>query len=591
MSCRHAQVAGKQLVFITVRNTCTRTVLLQGLTVECYQQFKDRSPTGDSLLDAEDEDIFCGDGIKVVSVCLPQQERAVMLHWMESHCYHGHLEINAEKITEPQVWQLSACLRWETSVLSTSWDKEERCDISVSQYHLMDVSIRKPQLVITAHPESNLFCHHRFNMKYTIKNNLTEFMSLRLMWNPAKALQDTKAQESDSYMRSIGNVMNSVVCHQPSLSLGSCSVGSTVSGAVAFTLLNPGLYELGQHMKLNLQYSVRSRPHGDLPRRDSLTSIRSMPTDLLPSSSYRTDATGAHKSASMCPLSLDGAEDVSRADSLSSLRGMSGSAGTPTEYSPHHTPSLHTARQTGPLSAYRPAPFSSPVRSTATDVASNASQSSISMTAAITPRQVLKRNCQVYVTQDSRRDADVHIGDSEDLEDTGIHIEMIPGHVNNGCKYDPQVQGTDYVGEIFTRKKNAENFTSQGEITNNSNKMEIINSATLSKKDDNTVDTDVHKELTEKGFVQEINTIQHVSDQECENCNGREEDAEIIYTEMTKSNPYLVQDEEETVHDLRDYADYISSLQKSHEENIHMVKQSGEGLEVAHSEHMEDANE
>ena len=114
------------------------------------------------------------------------------------------------------------------------------------------------------------------------------------------------------------------------------------------------LFQLGQHMKVNLQYSVGSRPQDTHLRRDSLTSIRSMPTDFLPSSGTHSDTNGAPKSMSMSPLSTGGGQrGFARADSMGSLKGSAGIVATPTEPSPSRAANLFSGKQNGSLSAYR----------------------------------------------------------------------------------------------------------------------------------------------------------------------------------------------------------------------------------------------
>ncbi|XP_035692223.1 microtubule-associated protein 11-like [Branchiostoma floridae] len=117
------------------------------------------------------------------------------------------------------------------------------------------MKLDEPQFIMNATCPSPVYVGQRFDVKYTLVNNLQDFLTIKLVWSPEKALQDQK-DKTEASIRSARSVMDSVVCHTPSYNLGFCKCGSTVSFTVPFQVLRPGLFEVGQHMKLKLQFNT-----------------------------------------------------------------------------------------------------------------------------------------------------------------------------------------------------------------------------------------------------------------------------------------------------------------------------------------------
>ncbi|XP_069033957.1 trafficking protein particle complex subunit 14 [Embiotoca jacksoni] len=123
-------------------------------------------------------------------------------------------------------------------------------------YSVPSIRLDRPRLVMTASCPSSVSPLEPFWVKYTLLNNLQDFLSVRLLWN--SEVQDP----------SVG----AVVCRTPLNSLGQCRKGSTLSFIVAFQVLRTGLFELSQHMKLKLQFTASvSGPPGE-PRSPSSSS-------------------------------------------------------------------------------------------------------------------------------------------------------------------------------------------------------------------------------------------------------------------------------------------------------------------------------
>ncbi|XP_045921247.1 trafficking protein particle complex subunit 14 [Micropterus dolomieu] len=138
---------------------------------------------------------------------------------------------------------LVAVLQWYTPTLpSTRY-------IS-SFYSLPSICLDRPRLVMTASCPSVVRPLEHFWVKYTLLNNLRDFLAVRLIWN-------SDAQSGDKQ-----DPRGAVVCQSSLNHLGQCRKGSTLSFTVAFQILRIGLFELSQHMKLKLQFiaSVSTPP-------------------------------------------------------------------------------------------------------------------------------------------------------------------------------------------------------------------------------------------------------------------------------------------------------------------------------------------
>ncbi|KAM4612329.1 trafficking protein particle complex subunit 14 [Polymixia lowei] len=114
-----------------------------------------------------------------------------------------------------------------------------------THYSLPSVRLDRPQLVMTASCPSSVKPQEPFRVKYTLLNNLQDFLAVRLVWTPEGR---GGCQEDPG--------LAAVVCRTPLNNLGQCRKGSTLSFTVAFQILRAGLFELSQHMKLKLQFTA-----------------------------------------------------------------------------------------------------------------------------------------------------------------------------------------------------------------------------------------------------------------------------------------------------------------------------------------------
>ncbi|XP_058481331.1 trafficking protein particle complex subunit 14-like [Solea solea] len=132
-----------------------------------------------------------------------------------------------------------------------------------SCYSLPTIRLDRPQLVMTASCASAIRPLQHLWVKYTLLNNLQDFIGVRLIWN----------SEAQSRRYQHDSRLAAVVCQTPLNNLGQCRKGSTLSFTVAFQILTTGVFELCQHMKLKLQFTASmSSPPPSSPLRKSPSS-------------------------------------------------------------------------------------------------------------------------------------------------------------------------------------------------------------------------------------------------------------------------------------------------------------------------------
>ncbi|XP_063326475.1 trafficking protein particle complex subunit 14-like isoform X3 [Pelmatolapia mariae] len=123
---------------------------------------------------------------------------------------------------------LLAVLQWHSPVHPAM-----RC-ISTC-YSIPSVHLNRPELVMMASCPRTVRPQQHFRVKYTLLNNLQDFLAVRLIWN-----SEGGSQQDPS--------VGAVVCQSPLNNLGQCEKGSILSFTVAFQILKTGIFELSQHM-------------------------------------------------------------------------------------------------------------------------------------------------------------------------------------------------------------------------------------------------------------------------------------------------------------------------------------------------------
>ncbi|TDG99926.1 hypothetical protein EPR50_G00199510 [Perca flavescens] len=157
---------------------------------------------------------------------------------------------------------LVAVLQWYTPTLPLT-------RYISSCYALPSIRLDRPRLVMTASCPRAVRPLEHFWVKYTLLNNLQDFLAVRLIWN----------SDADRGSQQDPRAHPAVVCQSPLNNLGQCRKGSTLSFTVAFQILRTGLFELSQHMKLKLQFTASvSTPPVEVgsPPRNCPSSVREL---------------------------------------------------------------------------------------------------------------------------------------------------------------------------------------------------------------------------------------------------------------------------------------------------------------------------
>ncbi|XP_061619127.1 trafficking protein particle complex subunit 14 isoform X2 [Phyllopteryx taeniolatus] len=138
---------------------------------------------------------------------------------------------------------LVAVLRWRPS---TAPDTRH---ISTF-YSLPSIRLNRPRLVMTASCPSAVRPRESFPVKYTLTNDLHDFLSVRLRWNSEGELSRPGCEPpfSSSLCAADGRGGHrapeaAAVCRSPFTDLGRCRKGSSISFTATFQILGTGLFE------------------------------------------------------------------------------------------------------------------------------------------------------------------------------------------------------------------------------------------------------------------------------------------------------------------------------------------------------------
>ncbi|XP_067827951.1 trafficking protein particle complex subunit 14 [Heptranchias perlo] len=257
VKCRQLNVSGKQLTVIKVLNTssqeeiCVRDVRILPNFNASYLPMM---PDGSVLL----VDNVChqsGD-VSVASFYRMDGNSShlpIKLSALEEQAFLFQLQVNErpqQDTKEGLEVPLTAIVQWSTTNLPVG-------NKIYTHYRLPNIQLDRPKFVMMASCESPVPVYKRFTVKYTLLNNLQDFLAVRLVWTPESAISSQAGKKlSEEDVRAAEATLSSVVCHTPLNHLGYCKKGSTVTYNVAFQVLRAGLFELSQHMKLKLQFTA-----------------------------------------------------------------------------------------------------------------------------------------------------------------------------------------------------------------------------------------------------------------------------------------------------------------------------------------------
>ncbi|XP_028836632.1 trafficking protein particle complex subunit 14 isoform X2 [Denticeps clupeoides] len=242
--CQQMTVSGKHLTVVKVLNgssqedVCVRDVRILPNFNSSYLPMM---PDGSVLL----VDNVCHQSGEVAMASFYRMDSTsnhlpIMLSALEEQNFLFQLQLSdhpQEDTNEGLEVPLVAVLQWSTPKLPFT-------SSIYTHYSLPSVRLDRPQFVMMASCPSSVRAQEHFRVRYTLLNNLQDFLAVRLVWTP-----EGRGQKEDPSV-------NAVVCHSPLSNLGYCRKGSTLSVTVAFQILKAGLFELSQHMKLKLQFTA-----------------------------------------------------------------------------------------------------------------------------------------------------------------------------------------------------------------------------------------------------------------------------------------------------------------------------------------------
>nr|XP_006820064.1 PREDICTED: uncharacterized protein C7orf43 homolog [Saccoglossus kowalevskii] len=239
VGCRHISVAGKQYVLVKVSNDFKDVLVLHNLKVlpNSNDNFLPPSPDGahkNNFINKERVSKYL-DVNSISMVTSRSCQLPITLKPLEKHCvvFRVHIRNYANhENTESFEVPLLLALSWSTSSQLNS-------EVIITHYKLPRIKINLPSLVMSASCDSPITVGKSFNVTYTVLNNLQDFISVKLLWNP-----DNKEEKKEDVNTScMDAITNSVICHEPYSSTGYCQTGSTLTFNVGFQALNPGVFE------------------------------------------------------------------------------------------------------------------------------------------------------------------------------------------------------------------------------------------------------------------------------------------------------------------------------------------------------------
>ncbi|XP_077400938.1 trafficking protein particle complex subunit 14 isoform X2 [Vanacampus margaritifer] len=243
VGCQQLTISGKHLTFLKVLNNGSREELCitdVRILPNYNLSYLPMMPDGSVLI----VDDVCHQSAEVTtaSFCRVDSEWSRLpstLCTLEEHNFLFRLQlqdIDDDHSSEGLEVPLVAVLKWRPSTLPHTRH-------IATFYSLPSIRLNRPRLVMTASCPSAVRPRESFRVKYTLINNLHDFLSVRLRWN----FQGGGRRDPE---------VAAVVCQSPLSNLGRCRKGSSISFTITFQILGTGLFELSQHMKMKLQFTA-----------------------------------------------------------------------------------------------------------------------------------------------------------------------------------------------------------------------------------------------------------------------------------------------------------------------------------------------
>ncbi|XP_063043053.1 trafficking protein particle complex subunit 14 [Engraulis encrasicolus] len=245
LKCQQMTVSGKHLTVLKVLNgssqeeVCVRDIrILPNFNASYLPMMPDGSVLLVDNVCHQSGEVGMASFFRMDSMTNPLPS---MLSALEEQNFLFQMQLNdqpQEDTNEGLEVPLVAVLQWSTSKLPHT-------SSIYTHYSLPSVRLDRPRFVMTARCPSAVRAREHFRVRYTLLNNLQDFLAVRLVWTPPEG----RGHKEDPAAKA-------VVCHSPLSNLGYCRKGSTLSVTVAFQVLKAGLFELSQHMKLKLQFTA-----------------------------------------------------------------------------------------------------------------------------------------------------------------------------------------------------------------------------------------------------------------------------------------------------------------------------------------------
>ncbi|XP_037116984.1 microtubule-associated protein 11 isoform X2 [Syngnathus acus] len=246
VGCQHLTVSGKHLTFLKVLNgtSCEELCITDVRILPNYNSsYLPMMPDGSVLV----VDNVCHRSAEVTMASFYRVDTECSLlpstlGSLEEHNFLFRLQLQDKEdhdSSEGLEIPLVAVLQWHTS-------SPPRTRHIATFYSLPSISLNRPRLVMIASCPRVVRPRQSFPVKYTLVNNLRDFLSVRLRWNFQAHAGGGSHRDRE---------VTAVVCQSPFSNLGCSKKGSNISFTVAFQILETGLFELSQHMKMKLQFT------------------------------------------------------------------------------------------------------------------------------------------------------------------------------------------------------------------------------------------------------------------------------------------------------------------------------------------------
>ncbi|XP_050407801.1 trafficking protein particle complex subunit 14 [Patella vulgata] len=242
---------GKHLLLVHVCNKSNESVELIDLNILNTSSKYSVEESGSHVLDTGNNNNLSSEHItsrihfnKLGSTTLPC---SLLPEEEMSFIFNLSLENFNSSISELELYFKSQ-LKWRHSSSVTN---------VITVYRLPKFCVHYAPFIISIGCSENITVGKSFTLTYNIVNKLQDFLSMKLYWSLKHQLEVARQKGDNDGNRQRLEMMNrAVICHDPDIHVGSCPRGSSVPVPVSFQILEPGLFEFSDLMKVNLRYAL-----------------------------------------------------------------------------------------------------------------------------------------------------------------------------------------------------------------------------------------------------------------------------------------------------------------------------------------------